>query len=97
MIVAAAVKHRKGAKVTCRRLMLHAVVLDTHVSHRVRRLDGSGAEIVIGEGEREPDGGVSAPLETYTSHLIENHWDGAHHWVADHELEPGHDMAARAV
>lgn len=98
----AAHHHRIGAKVTCRRLQLHATVLETHVSHRVQRLDmgqGDGElpiEIVVGEDEKVPFP-VSEPIETYVSHRIENHWDGSHHWVADHELAAGHDMEARAV
>jgi hypothetical protein len=84
---------KKGAKVTIPHLQLHSAVKDTHVSHLVRRADGT--LIVVGEGE-EVEGGVSEPIETYTSYLITNQWDGTDVWVTEDALVGGHDFTIRA-
>jgi hypothetical protein len=83
--VAANPKHRKGAKVTNRRMQLHSTVEDTHVSYRARRGD---SEIVVGHGEKVE--GVDELLESHVSYLIVNPWDGVAHWVPEAELESGH-------
>jgi hypothetical protein len=87
-------KFRRGAKVTIPHLQIHSAIKDTHTSHIVERPDGT--RIWVGDGE-EVDGGYSEPIETHTSYLITNQWDGTDAWVTEDALVGGHDFTLKAV
>lgn len=87
-------KLRKGGKVTVAEMQFHGVIVDTHTSHVVRRLNDAGelANVVVGDDDVQPQDEV---LDSATSYLVHRSWDNTDIWLEESLLTPGHDMTAQ--